>query len=101
MSNYEINEKWMKFAFIVTGSIFLQSYWVSDNVYQDIVWNFVGKDSCNGDSGGPIAYREHPDDPWYQVGLVSFGTSKCGEGEPGVYTKIEGYLDWIAKHLEP
>ena len=22
----------MKFAFIVTGSIFLQSYWVSDNV---------------------------------------------------------------------
>ena len=91
----------MKFAFIVNGSIFLQSYWVSDNVYQDIVWNFVGKDSCNGDSGGPIAYREHPDDPWYQVGLVSFGTSKCGEGEPGVYTKIEGYLDWIAKHLEP
>ena len=26
------HQKWMKFAFIVTGSIFLQSYWVSDNV---------------------------------------------------------------------
>ena len=23
----------MKFAFVVAGSIFLQSYWVSDNVY--------------------------------------------------------------------
>jgi hypothetical protein len=62
---------------------------------------FLGRDSCNGDSGGPIAYREFSDDPWYQVGLVSYGTSKCGQGEPGVYTKIEGYLDWIAKHLEP
>ena len=27
-----INQQWMKFAFIVTGSIILQSYWVSDNV---------------------------------------------------------------------
>ena len=26
------HQKWMKFAFIVTGSIFLQSYWVLDNV---------------------------------------------------------------------
>jgi secreted trypsin-like serine protease len=60
-----------------------------------------GADSCNGDSGGPIAYREFSDDPWHQVGIVSYGTSKCGQGEPGVYTKIEGYLDWIAKHLEP
>ena len=25
-------QKWMKFAFTVTGSIFLQSYWVLDNV---------------------------------------------------------------------
>ena len=27
-------QKWMKFAFIVTGSIFLQSYWVLDNVVE-------------------------------------------------------------------
>ena len=28
------HQKWMKFAFTVTCSIFLQSYWVSDNVLQ-------------------------------------------------------------------
>ena len=72
-----------------------------DYLYQDIVWKLLGEDSCNGDSGGPIAYRGLSDNPWYQVGIVSYGTSKCGQGEPGVYTKIEGYLDWIAKHLEP
>ena len=27
------HQKWMKFAFIVTGSSFLQSYWVSDNAF--------------------------------------------------------------------
>ena len=27
------HQNWIKFAFIVTCSIFLQSYWVSDNVY--------------------------------------------------------------------
>ena len=35
------------------------------------------------------------------MGIVSYGTSECGQGEPGVYTKIEGYLDWIEKNLEP
>ena len=32
------HQKWMKFAFIVTCSIFLQSYWVSDNVYPVFTW---------------------------------------------------------------
>ena len=30
------HKKWMKFDFIVTGSIFLQSYWVSDKVFQNM-----------------------------------------------------------------
>ena len=59
-----------------------------------------GRDSCSGDSGGPIVSREFADDPWYQVGLVSYGTSKCGTGEPGVYTKIQGYINWIGENLE-
>merc|ERR1711971_800211 len=60
-----------------------------------------GKDSCNGDSGGPLIYREYPDEPWHQIGLVSFGTSVCGGGVPGVYTRVAEYMDWIESKLRP
>ena len=60
-----------------------------------------GKDSCNGDSGGPLIYREYSDDPWHQIGLVSFGTKACGKGVPGVYTRVAEYMDWIESKLQP
>ena len=44
---------------------------------------FLGKDSCNGDSGGPLIKRTDNTTPWFLVGVVSFGTSKCGTGTPG------------------
>ena len=65
------------------------------------IYVFVGKDSCQGDSGGPLVYRAFSDDPWTQVGIVSFGTGRCGAGFPAVYTKVEAYMDWIASKLEP
>ena len=44
----------------------------------------IGKDSCNGDSGGPLIQKaEGVGKPWFQVGVVSFGTSRCGAGQPG------------------
>ena len=62
---------------------------------------FSGKDSCKGDSGGPLVSRDFAGDPWYQIGVVSYGTGKCGVGEPGVYTRVDGYLDWIESKLKP
>jgi len=60
----------------------------------------TGSDSCTGDSGGPLIYRDH-NRPWYQVGIVSFGYGdQCGSKYPGIYTKVDGYLDWIEKHFE-
>ena len=38
---------------------------------------------------------------WFQVGIVSFGTEKCGVGDPGVYSKVTAYLPWISDNLEP
>ena len=60
-------------------------------------------DSCQGDSGGPLLLRDGnlADEPWYLIGIVSFGTSNCGIGAPAVYTKITNYLDWIEKNLRP
>lgn len=52
-----------------------------------------GKDSCSGDSGGPLQAPENG--KFIQYGIVSFGGNKCGERRPGVYTKIVYYMDWI------
>jgi secreted trypsin-like serine protease len=37
----------------------------------------------------------------YLKGLVSFGTRKCGNGYPGVYTNLAVYTDWIRSNLRP
>lgn len=38
---------------------------------------------------------------WIASGIVSFGAEKCGTvGIPGVYTKVEYYIDWIHNNLE-
>lgn len=60
------------------------------------------KDSCNGDSGGPLMVRRD-DGGWMQVGIVSWGKMPLGAqtacGLPslyGVYTRASNYFDWIA-----
>ncbi|GFU09113.1 clotting factor B, partial [Nephila pilipes] len=48
-----------------------------------------GRDSCGGDSGGPLMYLNG--DRWYAVGIVSFGYD-CGKlGYPGGYTRVSHY----------
>lgn len=59
-----------------------------------------GRDSCNADSGGPLVWRAFSDDPWYQVGIVSFG-ARCGEKDvAGVYTNVTAFIPWIQSKLE-
>lgn len=37
---------------------------------------------------------------WYLAGVVSYGAVQCGtEGIPGVYTRVENYLDWIIENI--
>jgi len=60
------------------------------------------QDSCSGDSGGPLVSQIKGDfkKPKYLVGIVSFGTKKCGSGYPGIYTSIEYYLPWIIANMK-
>ena len=63
-----------------------------------------GKDSCSGDSGGGlfsdlINGQDGQDRKWEVVGIVSFGTYKCGDGTPGVYTRVSQYLQWIEETM--
>ena len=61
-----------------------------------------GQDSCAGDSGGPLmTANKTARGQWFQVGVVSWGLTKCGtEGVPGVYTNVRTYLKWILDHIE-
>jgi len=62
-----------------------------------------GRDSCRGDSGGPLmtVNSDNGETNWYAVGVVSFGPSPCGmEGWPGVYTRVAEYADWIVDKLK-
>lgn len=62
-----------------------------------------GKDSCRGDSGGPLMWENPDRNKIYEfVGVVSFGTFPCGsENVPGVYTKVYEYLSWIHQTTTP
>ncbi|NXS69456.1 GRAA protein, partial [Pandion haliaetus] len=55
-----------------------------------------GKDSCSGDSGGPLRCNN------VMRGITAFGkANKCGSADgPGVYTRLtQQYLQWIRKTI--
>ncbi|XP_050312699.1 phenoloxidase-activating factor 1-like isoform X2 [Anthonomus grandis grandis] len=55
------------------------------------------KDSCNGDSGGPLMTFNGTN--YFASGLVSYGIG-CGmPGWPGIYTSIPAYIDWITAQI--
>ncbi|XP_076762223.1 CLIP domain-containing serine protease HP8-like [Xylocopa sonorina] len=64
-----------------------------------------GKDSCRGDSGGPLMSVERGHDNtgrWIVVGVVSFGPQPCGmPGWPGVYTRVIDFVPWILSKMKP
>ncbi|XP_068235409.1 chymotrypsin-like protease CTRL-1 isoform X1 [Palaemon carinicauda] len=66
----------------------------------------LGKDSCGGDSGGPLTTQVAVDGSVCEhtlVGVVSFGIGMgsihCGE--LGVYGRVSSYLDWITGFIAP
>merc|ERR1711964_25812 len=54
------------------------------------------KDTCQGDSGGPLTFTPAGQGKPVLVGITSWGIG-CATQQPGVYTKVTHYLDWIAK----
>ncbi|KAF5308213.1 hypothetical protein FQR65_LT06393 [Abscondita terminalis] len=75
-----------------------------DEATQFCVGGLLGKDSCNGDSGGPlqnIVGYNNGTIQFVQYGVVSIGPRLCGKGLPGIYTRVDHYTDWILSTLRP
>lgn len=59
-----------------------------------------GKDTCKGDSGGPLMYENG--NSYEAAGVVSFGPIPCAlENIPGVYTNVYEYDSWIRSNIAP
>jgi len=59
----------------------------------------IGKDSCKGDSGGGLYIQREQYKAWYLIGIVSFGSKKCGNGVPGIYTRVEKFIPWVREQM--
>ena len=60
-----------------------------------------GKDTCKGDSGGPLMLGRVYENVsvFYQIGVVSYGFRCAEEGYPGVYSRVSAFLDWISDNI--
>jgi len=55
----------------------------------------TNRDSCSGDSGGPLFSIDENTGDAIQLGVVSFG-EECGlEDFPGVYARVSTFKEWI------
>lgn len=65
-------------------------------IKQQICAGSGGKDSCRGDSGGPLMIKHG--EKWKIIGIVSFGHECALPKFPGVYTRVDRFLPWIKAH---
>lgn len=60
-------------------------------------------DSCQGDSGGPLVFPSvlNGSPKYIQYAIVSAGGAGCGNGDakPGVYVRIQNYMNWILDNI--
>ena len=58
-----------------------------------------GKDSCRGDSGGPLLAHEGGGHYFSVVGVTSFGNGCARPNAPGVYARVSIVLNWIHQNI--
>jgi len=62
-------------------------------------YDFNGKDSCSGDSGGPLFYSNPTTGQIIQTGIVSYGRGCARKSYYGVYARVSYFINWIEEQL--
>ncbi|XP_042869283.1 transmembrane protease serine 9-like [Penaeus japonicus] len=57
-----------------------------------------GKGICNGDFGGPLVVDV--DGQYVLAGVASHGTGCARAGQPGVFTDVTSFIDWMTPIIE-
>lgn len=58
-----------------------------------------GRDSCDGDSGGPLMVFDNTANRWLQVGVVSWGEGCAAPQYYGVYSRLSSFSTWISAQI--
>ena len=77
--------------------------WLAEGGDTDVIFNSMlcagfragGKDSCRGDSGGPLFVMPGASGSFVQVGIVSWGFQCAERLSTGVYTRVSSHLSWL------
>ncbi|XP_023946218.2 serine proteinase stubble [Bicyclus anynana] len=70
------------------------------NIFICAGWRQGGSDSCEGDSGGPMVVQRERDSRFVLSGVISWGIGCAEPNQPGVYTRISEFRDWINQILQ-
>ncbi|KAJ1666676.1 Chymotrypsin-like elastase member 2A [Coemansia sp. RSA 1813] len=99
----------MKVDLVAGTTNYCKSIWSSFDPSKLICTNgAAGKDTCSGDSGGPLATRINNGNDIVLAGITSFAPvttnnpdGLCAQaGSTGYYVHANYYIDWIAKQAK-
>ncbi|WP_174482803.1 S1 family peptidase [methanotrophic endosymbiont of Bathymodiolus puteoserpentis (Logatchev)] len=57
------------------------------------------RDTCSGDSGGPLIVFDSESHTWRQAGITSWGNGCAELGTYGVYTRTKNYAEFISSQI--